>query len=639
MEPSLNHVILTEGADLYRDIRKLRTIWREAIQGHEVTTTVSASHRSKRPFSPLHAYYPLLFHSLFREVPVETVRELARADRLYSEHLLSYDRILDHRKPADTADLFLAQLEHMQSLKRLYTLFPEGHSFWDYFSACYFETWKSLREEKLWHSHRIGTFSLRRFCDLAKGKTAVLKPFTMALVFVTGRTELMPRLAASLDQHHIALVLIDDLEDWRQDFLNFNFTYLLTRLLQDAHLAEEVRSGRPVSPATAGRLLYASGRMEKQLRLAEIFFRKSNKTVDTLPLPVWKQFNNGFRARYRALRHDLAEIRRREEVRTRMRALLGRESRTAPGKRPVDPAVRQIRHGVRFLAACRAAGGAFPLSASPHAYMCPSHPIAPSKAVTTLILGAVEPVKVLDASLASLSRSVSLELCSLQDTVSLPALPAALESAFECLPSDPDQLARMDRSFLPRYAPLPNGLRWANYLCTCSRNGFHPPRISAYVADCLRRRWYAPWSLGVAFGPTASPWTRYECKPLLPLLLICRALGTELPRKDLQDYLLEPHRTPRQGRNTTESALILLCLLLTEYDGPEPAFAIDKISESQEPDGSWAPNAIYREGSLYYGSRELTTAWCLEALFRYQHRSRKRTGAQPNGPEQQGLNT
>jgi hypothetical protein len=43
--------------------------------------------------------------------------------------------------------------------------------------------------------------------------------------------------------------------------------------------------------------------------------------------------------------------------------------------------------------------------------------------------------------------------------------------------------------------------------------------------------------------------------------------------------------------------------------------AVEKLIRSQEPDGSWPPNSLCEQANLFYGSRELTTGWCLLALF------------------------
>ena len=621
MESSLQHAVFTEGAALYRKIREWKLRWKEALQGH--TDELPGPRRgdgfvgSGPMSSPLHVYYPFLFHTLFPEIPIEAVRELALADRLYTEHLLSYDRVLDQQLPVQISLLFIAHLEHMQGLKRLYAVFPLDHPFWGYFYDCYFETWKNVREEKLFHSHRIGSYPMARFCTVARGKTAILKPFSMALAFLSKRTEELNRLSAALDHHHIALILIDDLEDWRQDFQTSNFTFLLTRLIQKTGLTEEIRCGSSVPAERIGRLLYATGLMEDQLRLAEVFFQKASSTVAPLPLPLWKCFNNEFRSRCQALRHDLAEIRRREERRIQMRRTLKRVS-VIPGDEPSShPVERQLRAGLSYLVTSQAPQGGFPLSESPHSYMHPSKPLTVSRFVTTLIIRSLEPIKDLDPTVNHLLHRASSWLDKVQATGPPPGVPKALEEAFSLTPFSRDELLELDRSFAPTHGPMLDGLFWANLLYICSQKSFIPARIKAFVDDCLLRGCYTPWSHGVCFGPVDSPWTRNVCRPLLPVLLFSQALAKKLPRTALQDYLLAPYRATKSWKSTTETSLTLLCLLLTGYNGPEFAPAIQKLEESQELDGSWAPNAIYSEGNALYGSRELTTAWCLEVLFHY----------------------
>ncbi len=611
MEASLDREILAEGAAIHRGIREWRAQWAAELQqfdgSSEGSDGLQPTPCSRRFPSPLHAYYPFLFHTCFPEIPVETVRDLALADRLYTEHLLTYDRTLDGQKPIEAVALFGAQMEHMQCLKRVYELFPLGHSFWECFYDGYFQTWKSVRDEKLCHTHRIGPYSFRRFCALAKGKTAVLRSFTLALAFLTNRTEELPRLSAALDRHHIALVLIDDLEDWRQDFERFNFTYPLTRLLQMEGLTQEVSSGSPPSPEQVGRLLYTTGLMEQQIRRAEFFFRKSNEAVGSLPLPLWRDFNKGFEERCRALRHDLAEIRRREEVRSRMRASHHRSNRIADS----------IRSGIRFLTASHSREDVFRAFRSPHTYMCPSKSLAPSRSITTLIFRSLRSVQEPDPGLMSLLDSTSDWLSKARATPVPPGLPARLERAFDPLPTDPEALSGLDSAFAPGHGPLADGLYWANFLYSCSLQGFRPPKLYTYVLDCIVREDYNPWSFGVSFGPISPVWTKYATRPLLPLLLFCLSLGNRVPREAIQNLLLGPYRTTGSWNNTTETALSLICLLLTEYEGPEIMQAVARLSDSQESDGAWAPNAIYREGKTYYGSKELTTAWCVEALSRY----------------------
>jgi hypothetical protein len=392
----------------------------------------------------------------------------------------------------------------------------------------------------------------------------------------------------------------------------------LTRLIQKTGLSGEIRRESRVPAERIGRLLYGTGLMEDQLRLAEAFLKKASATVAPLRLPLWKCFNDGFRSRCRALRHDLAEIRRREEQRVQTRGTRKRVS-VIPGVEHSSCRVeRQLRAGLSFIVTSQAPQGGFPLSESPHSYMHPSKPLDVSRFVTTLVVRSLQPINSLDPSVNQVLRRASNWLDKV-DNGDLPpsGVPKALDEAFSLMPLTRNQLLELDRSFTPTHGPMSDGLLWANVLYVSSQKSFTPPRIKAFVDDCLLRGHYTPWSHGVSFGPVSSPWTRNACRPLLPLLLFSQAVATKLPRKALQDYLLAPYRNSKSWNNTTETSLTLLCLMLTGYDGPEFGTGIEKLEESQEPDGSWAPNAIYSEGNALYGSRELTTAWCLEVLFRY----------------------
>lgn len=63
--------------------------------------------------------------------------------------------------------------------------------------------------------------------------------------------------------------------------------------------------------------------------------------------------------------------------------------------------------------------------------------------------------------------------------------------------------------------------------------------------------------------------------------------------------------------------------VLCNFDSGRPSAAgaldrcIDSLLESQQPDGSWSSAVLFVDPSQYYGSAELTTAFCLEALARY----------------------
>lgn len=66
------------------------------------------------------------------------------------------------------------------------------------------------------------------------------------------------------------------------------------------------------------------------------------------------------------------------------------------------------------------------------------------------------------------------------------------------------------------------------------------------------------------------------------------------------------------------AALAVCTLLNFDYQSPEIREAIEHILETQKESGSWVEVAMYLGPAPYYGSEELTTALCAEAIARYR---------------------
>ncbi|MDY6782551.1 MAG: tetratricopeptide repeat protein [Cyanobacteriota bacterium] len=68
-----------------------------------------------------------------------------------------------------------------------------------------------------------------------------------------------------------------------------------------------------------------------------------------------------------------------------------------------------------------------------------------------------------------------------------------------------------------------------------------------------------------------------------------------------------------------KTALAICSLLNCGFDGNNLTSAVDFLIQAQQSDGSWRRIPWYREGDrAVYGSAELTTGFCLEALVRYR---------------------
>ena len=78
--------------------------------------------------------------------------------------------------------------------------------------------------------------------------------------------------------------------------------------------------------------------------------------------------------------------------------------------------------------------------------------------------------------------------------------------------------------------------------------------------------------------------------------------------------------TPADSFGVTLLTGVAACTLLTFAPGtPTLDAVIQNIVDSQEPDGPWPRHAFYNGPVECWGSAELMTGLCLEALARNKH--------------------
>lgn len=82
------------------------------------------------------------------------------------------------------------------------------------------------------------------------------------------------------------------------------------------------------------------------------------------------------------------------------------------------------------------------------------------------------------------------------------------------------------------------------------------------------------------------------------------------------EYLIFTQREDGSWGNSVETALATTALMNFAYQGEEVSKGIAAILKAQnDDDGSWVPEIVFIDGG--YGSKELSTAICLEALAKF----------------------
>lgn len=573
-------------------------------------------------FSPFY-YYPFLFAGAFPSVRMDDFRTLALANRILLEAILIADRKIDEDQPWSPTDFYLHDIYFHKALELLLPLFPLDHAFWQKTQEWFLQHARAIIKEQSRHRHRLCRYTRDEFYEIATGKVALIKTTVLAMDLLSGAPgplETRTAILESQDRFLAGFQCFDDLRDWKQDLRHRNFSFLLTRALTEGRLSHLLRGNGPLPQEDVGRVLYYRGIAEEQLGLAEEYFQGAIDLVGEIDVSDWTNMIREFLRHCHTLRRDLAEIRRRS---TRKGTPKGIEA--------------CLSGALDFIVRSAGPCGGFSLARSSYPYMTPSSPLASSRFVTFCLCAALGPLQGMDARLPPLLGKASRWLNRAQRSVVDTSLPAPLEESFAGIATGEPEPAIFDEEpDNPRALP-PHGLFWAYLLFTAARKGLRLPKLESRVRDSIRQADYRPWTHGGPGGSSLHPPSRGVCHPLVPLVLFCGAMGSRLPRMPIHEYVLRRCRTAGAENNPTETVLRLLCLLSTGYRGPEASLAADQLRRTQEPDGSWSPNPLYEMEQLFYGSRALTTAWCLLALFVYHLGPRLPAGGEkdPRPPDRQ----
>ncbi len=575
-------------------------------------------------FSPFY-YFPFLFAGAFPSLSRDTLRTLCLSNRVLLEAILLQDRQIDESLPWTPEDLFLVDSYHHRAMEMLVSLVPPDHPFWTRTERCFIRYGRSVLREQFRHRHRLSPYSDQEFIATAAGKVALIQTTLHAMAALSGTRRHLAPLSASQTLFLVGFQAFDDLKDWKEDLKNRNFTHLLTRVLREGGFTGRVARAELPTVLEVGTVLYCRGIAAKQLLRAERFFKGALSLTRDAPVPLWKEVVRGFSKSCRDMRNDFAEIHRRAGSSSTAfvkrgygfpETVTGDGSCSRPGREEAELCER-IRHGLSFLQKSQAPGGGFQALSAACAYLSPAIRLPPSRGVTRLIHRSLAPIENIHPPLKSLLGRAALWMgASPGSSPPASGLPIFFERAFlHEIGTRETRTGREGAAAADRFI----GLFWADRMYHASRRNTRLPRLENMAEQCIRTSNYIPWSRATSPGSDPGAGIPTACRPFLPLFLLLQAPGPFLFQPPLlagvRDDLLARLRISGGYGNATDTALHMLCLLISGHQGDELDSGCEKLLHLQETDGSWAPNAFYKQGDRYFGSRELTTAWCLLALF------------------------
>ncbi len=233
-----------------------------------------------------HLYLHLISYlaPAFPQISAAQLESLSLSSYLYFRFFLSFDQLID------TSHFSLGEMRlgfefYEKAMRGLAALYPDDSMFWEQFSTLKSRYFNSVISEKK-GSLKKEEMTPELFQEIAIGKSAMSLAAVDSLACLAGSTAMQAELIDCISQLHIGLQYMDDIDDFKLDFKEGQWTYPMSLtqiyLKQNGIVTQD--------PALLHTYLYVSGIAQKNLGLAIKHFEKSSLIAYSVGLSSFASF-------------------------------------------------------------------------------------------------------------------------------------------------------------------------------------------------------------------------------------------------------------------------------------------------------------------------------------------------------------
>lgn len=251
-----------------------------------IPTTEKEALLDAKMLSEHHLYLNLIYYlsPAFPQVTPAQVETLSLSSYLYFRFLISLDQLIDSSR-FSLDEMRLGFEFYEKAMRGLALLYPEQSPFWELFSNLKKSYYATLASEKK-GSRQKGEITQASFQETAIGKSSMSFAAVFALECLQDSQANHNLLIDCIKQLHLGLQYIDDIDDFKVDFKEGQWTYPM--YLTQEYLKE---NGLIVQdPILLNKYLYVSGIAQKNMRLAVAHFEKSADLATSAGLPLFVSF-------------------------------------------------------------------------------------------------------------------------------------------------------------------------------------------------------------------------------------------------------------------------------------------------------------------------------------------------------------
>lgn len=176
-------------------------------------------------------YLPFATAGDFPLCPPEHLRQLSLASTCMIVYNILFDAAVDDPKKPEVTTQVLAEYALATMHEHLYALFPSGSPFWVHYQPLYERFLMSMVEERTSHKGRPQPYSYNDYVRISQQKMSMVLMIPIGLAILGNVPERIPSLLAAWEEMNVAVVILDDIRDWEDDFYEANYTYLLANAL------------------------------------------------------------------------------------------------------------------------------------------------------------------------------------------------------------------------------------------------------------------------------------------------------------------------------------------------------------------------------------------------------------------------
>ncbi len=169
--------------------------------------------------------YPALFHNYYPMVKTKTVNQLSDAGFAFYRSVLNLDAIIDNR---EVQRIFTVLELQEYAIKKLSSVYPEEHNFWNVWNCRKKEYQEAIFLEK----ELFVNFSEQKYIEVADKKSAFGKIAIDSLFELSENSDkkLYENLIESHKYFSLGFQIYDDIEDFNEDFIGKQFNIAVHEL-------------------------------------------------------------------------------------------------------------------------------------------------------------------------------------------------------------------------------------------------------------------------------------------------------------------------------------------------------------------------------------------------------------------------